>query len=48
MTVEDHISHYPDSDLVDLLTGKKSIQEAVGLSAREVTRAVSAEGGSTD
>jgi hypothetical protein len=48
MVVENHVSNCPDSDLVDVLTGKKSLREAIGLPAKvEVARTRSADGGST-
>jgi len=30
MIVDDHLMNYPTSDLMDVLTGKKSFQEALG------------------
>ncbi len=49
MVLEDHASNCPGSDLVDVLTGKKSLREAIGLPAKgEVERTRSADGGSTD
>ena len=33
MIVDDHLMNYPTSDLMDVLTGKKSFQEALDLAA---------------
>ncbi len=33
MIVDDHLTNFPTSDLMDVLTGKKSFQEALDLAA---------------
>jgi hypothetical protein len=44
MVVDDHLLNYPNSDLVDVLAGKKSFQDALGSPADRKAVATTANG----
>ena len=46
--LDDHLLNSPDSDLMDVLTGKKSFRDALGAPAKTEARSETGEPGKTD
>ena|SRR5579862_2839307 len=45
MVVDDHVLHHPESDLLDVLTGKKSFQDAIASPPRGAVKWAAAKDG---